>query len=206
MNKFTNNINGVNKMAEIQSKIVRTVAPAGVTVNFTGITGNNHQYYPCAVSLIKLMLERNVLVYEKLAEPAEDGSTEVQLTLENFNQDNSGEAVEEGAHVIPNLEEQIANQHAKEREAFLEEKGQEIKEKQQVTHNTFFNIIDQTPTEETEDITREEILALFGLTEETYAALQEAAAGETPDSTLLSTYGLTSDEYTNMTNMLSNKG
>lgn len=190
-------------MAEIESKIVRTVAPAGVAVNFAGITGNSHHYYPCAVSLIKLMLERKVLVYEKLAEPAEDGSTEVQLTLENFDQDNSGEEVAEGANIIPNLEEQIANQHTEEREAFLEEKGLEIKDKQQIIYNQFFNITTNSSEEESEDITREEILALFGLTEETYAALQEAAAGETPDSTLLSTYGLTSDEYTNMQNMLS---
>ena len=190
-------------MAEIESKIVRTVAPAGVSVNFTGITGNSHHYYPCAVSLIKLMLERKVLVYEKLAEPAEDGSTEVQLTLENFDQDNSGEEVAEDANIIPNLEEEIADKHAEEREAFLEEKGLEIKDKQQIIYNQFFNITTNSSEEESEDITREEILALFGLTEETYAALQEAAAGETPDSTLLSTYGLTSDEYTNMENMLS---
>ena len=190
-------------MAEIESKIVRTVAPAGVAVNFAGITGNSHHYYPCAVSLIKLMLERKVLVYEKLAEPAEDGSTEVQLTLDNFDQDNSGEEVAEDAHVIPNLEEEIATQHAEEREAFLEEKGQEIKDKQQIIYNQFFNITTTSSNEESEDITREEILSLFGLTEETYAALKEEAAGETPNSTLLSNYGLTSEEYTNMENMLS---
>lgn len=181
-------------MSEIKAKVVRTLAPAGVSINFVGICGNSHHYYPTDITLIKLMLDRNILVYEKLAEPAEDGSTEVLLTLENYDQDNDGEEVAEDAVIIPNIEKQIQDAHAAEREDFLAEKGLEIKDKQEKTYKEYLNIPDEEPIDE-ELITTEEILNMFNLSLEDYNALREDIGDNEPTDEILAQYNLTREQY-----------
>lgn len=190
-------------MSEIKAKFVRTVAPAGVSINFTGICGNSHHYYAVDISLIKLMLERGVLVYEKLEEPAEDGSTEVLLTLDNYNTDLDGQEISSSEVIVPNIEKQIQDTHTAERTEFLREKGLEIKDKQTQSYKEYFNIIDETTVSDNDEITTEEILEMFNLTLEEYNALKEAIGENEPTSEILEQYGLTQAQYTELENNLS---
>lgn len=190
-------------MSEIKAKFVRTVAPAGVSINFTGICGNSHHYYAVDISLIKLMLERGVLVYEKLEEPAEDGSTEVLLTLDNYNTDLDGQEISSSEVIVPNIEKQIQDTHTAERTEFLREKGLEIKDKQTQSYKEYFNIIDETTVSDNDEITTEEILEMFNLTLEEYNALKEAIGENEPTSEILEQYGLTQAQYTELENSLS---
>lgn len=112
------------------AKYVRTLAPAGGVINFISITGNSHRYFWIASSAIKLMLDRGIKVFEKLKKADKDGNTEIELTLENYNTNNSGEEFDEtaGYIVVKNLEEERANELKKLQEEFLEEMGLKIAE------------------------------------------------------------------------------
>lgn len=194
-------------MADIKAKIVRTLAPAGVAANFMGITGNSHHYYPVEITLIEKMIKRGVLVYELLAEESENGETEVLLTLENFDQDNSGKQLEENIAIVPDLELAIANTHAEEKEAFLEEKGKEIKDKQTETYNDFFDIEEEESTsdDDFDEVTREEIFSLFNIDEETYNTIENELAAEGANKAeVLQSHGMTEEDYNNLKDMLSN--
>lgn len=125
----------------ITAKMIRTLAPAGSSINFMSLCGNSIFDYPCSITMIKTMLERGVKVYEQLAEPAEDGSTEIELTLENYAEDNGGIEIEDNADIIPDIELEVATAHAEEYEENMKNKGLNIKEQQTYTSNVFLGII-----------------------------------------------------------------
>ena len=166
---------------EITAKNVRTLAPGGGVANFMGITGDSHKYFWLSTDLIKLMLDRHIRVFERLA-PTEEQATnedgellwyyvdtetggtvtiasdtepvpgegdipagveinpvmvevengEVELTEENYTTDNGGETLEEDSDVvvIQDLEGQRQDQYDTEMEAWLEEIGKTIKDRQ----------------------------------------------------------------------------
>lgn len=138
-------------MAEIKAKMIRTVCPAGVSINYVGMCGDSHFAFPVSITLIKTMIERGMSVYEQIP-PEEEGEdpTELLLTLENYDQDNGGEVVAEDANIVPDIELEVNTQHAKEREEFLTNKGLEIKEKQTQISNEFFGIDPEAEEEVTE--------------------------------------------------------
>lgn len=125
----------------VNAKMIRTLAPAGTSINFMSICGNSIFDYPCPVSMIKTMIERGIRVYEQLDTPAEDGSTEVLLTLENYDKDNGGVEVPEDAIIIPDIELEVANTHAEEYAELLVQKGKAIKEKQTYESNVFLGLV-----------------------------------------------------------------
>lgn len=114
----------------VNAKYVRVVADAGMTANFMSIAGNSHRYHWLSSELIKAMLDKGINVYEKLAEPAEDGSIEVELTEENYTSDNSGIVFNEasGAVVVQDLEKERADYLQEVHEEFMEKLGLEIKD------------------------------------------------------------------------------
>ena len=114
-------------MAEIKAKKVRLLAPGGGVLNFVGVTGNSHFAYPVSTTLIKTALERKIRVFETLATPAEDGSTEVELTLENYASDNGGATVAETDCEVPDIEKEVSDLHADEAVEWIKKKGREIK-------------------------------------------------------------------------------
>ena len=116
---------------EIKAKYVRMYAPGGAVINFCGVTGNTHFAYPVEVTVIKKALDRGILVFEELAEPAEDGSLEVQLTLENYKASNGGKVVGNDVTVVPDIEQKIIDTHAAEAAAAAAAQGLEIKAKQE---------------------------------------------------------------------------
>lgn len=122
-------------MAEIAAKFVRTLAPGGATLNYTGITGNSHKAVAMPLSLIKKGLERGVKFYELIEEKDDDGNvtgySEVELTLENYDSDNGGKAVEATNNVVPDVEEERKTIHDQEYADRLAEKGLEIKKRQE---------------------------------------------------------------------------
>lgn len=139
-------------MAEIKAKMIRTVCPAGVSINYVGMCGDSHFAFPVSITLIKTMIERGMSVYEQIPPDEEKGTegTELLLTLENYDQDNGGEVVAEDANIVPDIELEVNTQHAKEREEFLANKGLEIKEKQTQISNEFFGIDPEAEEEVTE--------------------------------------------------------
>ena len=122
-------------MADINAKFVRILAPGGVTLNFTGITGNSHKAVAMPVTLIKKALDRGAKVYELIEEKDEDenviGYSEVELTVENYATDNGGKEVTASNNVVPDIEKELAELHAAEFQERLEQKGLEIKERQE---------------------------------------------------------------------------
>lgn len=114
----------------VEAKYVRMYAPGGAALNFMGVTGNSHFAYPVSITMIKKALERGILVFEELAEPAEDGSLEVQLTLENYEANNGGKEVKD-AVVVPDIEKQVMEAAAAVSEERLAAQGLEIKAKQE---------------------------------------------------------------------------
>jgi len=115
----------------IAAKYIRTVVFAkSSNINFRGNTGISHEYHLASIDLIKSMLERHFIIYEKLA----DGSGEIQLNLENYNKNLGGEIIYEDQSasfdIIPNFELQVAKQYARELEEHLRRKGLEIKRQQ----------------------------------------------------------------------------
>ena len=132
-------------MADINAKFVRILAPGGVTLNFTGITGNSHKAVAMPVTLIKKALDRGAKVYELIEEKDEDenvtGYSEVELTLENYTADNGGKEVTASNNVVPDIEKDLAELHAAEFQERLEQKGLEIKERQdELAEYTLFSI------------------------------------------------------------------
>ncbi len=132
-------------MADINAKFVRILAPGGVTLNFTGITGNSHKAVAMPVTLIKKALDRGAKVYELIEEKDEDenvtGYSEVELTLENYTADNGGKEVTASNNVVPDIEKELAELHAAEFQERLEQKGLEIKERQEeLAEYTLFSI------------------------------------------------------------------
>ena len=120
---------------DVVAKYVRTLAFArSSNANFRGMTGNSHWYYLVSVELIKTMLERNFLVYERLETPLEDGTTEVQLTLDNYNKPTGGIIITEDMaaqlDIIPDIELEVSRVHDSEMEEYLRLKGLEIKRQQ----------------------------------------------------------------------------
>ena len=122
-------------MADINAKFVRILAPGGVTLNFTGITGNSHKAAAMPVTLIKKALDRGAKVYELIEEKDKDGNvtgySEVELTEENYTADNGGKVVEPTHNVVPDIEKERIETHAAEFQERLEQKGLEIKERQE---------------------------------------------------------------------------
>ena len=123
-------------MAEIKAKKVRLLAPGGGVLNFVGVTGNSHFAYPVSTTLIKTALERKIRVFETLATPAEDGSTEVELTLENYASDNGGAVVAETDCVVPDIEKAVSDLHATEAVEWIKKKGREIKARNDAAADT----------------------------------------------------------------------
>lgn len=123
-------------MAEIKAKKVRLLAPGGGVLNFVGVTGNSHFAYPVSTTLIKTALERKIRVFETLATPAEDGSTEVELTLENYASDNGGAVVAETDCVVPDIEKEVSDLHADEAVEWIKKKGREIKARNDAAADT----------------------------------------------------------------------
>lgn len=121
-------------MAETTAKFVRTLAPGGATLNFTGITGNSHKAVAMPLTLIKKALDRGVKVYELIEEKDDDGNvtgySEVELTTENYAADNGGKAVTAENNLVPDVEQERADAHAAEFAERLAEKGLEIKQRQ----------------------------------------------------------------------------
>jgi len=121
-------------MAEPTAKFVRTLAPGGATLNYTGITGNSHKAVAMPLTLIKKALDRGVKVYELIEEKDDDGNvtgySEVELTTENYAADNGGKAVTAENNLVPDVEQERADTHAAEFAERLAEKGLEIKQRQ----------------------------------------------------------------------------
>lgn len=136
-------------MADIQAKMVRTLIPAGVTVNFVGNAGNSYHAYPISTSLIGKMIERGVLVYEQLEEEDENGQTEVLLTSDTYTAATEG-AVEVSSDtiIIPDFEQEIIDKHNAEYEELLAEKGLNIKEKQTLISEEYLGIGEEQSTVE----------------------------------------------------------
>lgn len=122
-------------MAEITAKFVRTLAPGGATLNFTGITGNSHKAVAMPLTLIKKALDRGVKVYELIEVKDEDenviGYEDLELTAENYASDNGGKKVTASNNVVPDVEKEREDTHAAEFAERLAEKGLEIKAKQE---------------------------------------------------------------------------
>lgn len=122
-------------MAEITAKFVRTLAPGGATLNFTGITGNSHKAVAMPLTLIKKALDRGVKVYELIENKDDDGNVtgydEVELTAENYDADNGGKAVTASNNIVPDVEKEREDIHAAEKAERLAEKGLEIKARQE---------------------------------------------------------------------------
>ena len=132
-------------MADIKAKKVRLLAPGGGVLNFVGVTGNSHFAYPVSTTLIKTALERNIKVFEELATPAADGSTEVELTLENYAADNGGAVVSDTDCVVPDIEKEVADTHAAEDTAWIQQKGLEILARNEAAKGTVDPEEDETP-------------------------------------------------------------
>ena len=130
-------------MADIKAKMVRTLSPAGVSLNYTGICGDSHFYYPVLVTSIKKMIDRGVLVYEYIDATDDEEAHELLLTNENYDQDNGGAEVAEEANIIPDIELEVEQRHATERAAWLEEKGLEIKARQEAIAKEFLGIAEE---------------------------------------------------------------
>lgn len=135
-------------MAEIKAKMIRTVCPAGVSINFVGMCGDSHFPFPVSITLIKTMIERGVLVYEQISAQEEgEEPTELLLTMENYDQDNGGEEIPEGANIVPDIELEVKTRHDQERQDFLTNKGLEIKERQEKQAGIFLGILEpDSPT------------------------------------------------------------
>ena len=122
-------------MADINAKFVRILAPGGVTLNFTGITGNSHKAAAMPVTLIKKALDRGAKVYELIEEKDKEGNvigySEVELTEENYTANNGGKEVTATNNVVPDIEKERIETHAAEFQERLEQKGLEIKERQE---------------------------------------------------------------------------
>lgn len=136
-------------MADIKAKMVRTLSPAGVSINYTSLCGDSHFPYAVTVTSIKKMIERGVLVYEQIAAAEGEEPTELLLTMENYDKENGGEVVPENANIIPDIELEIEERHAAEREEWLEEKGQLIKAKQESISKEFLG--ESTSSEPSDD-------------------------------------------------------
>ena len=122
-------------MAKITAKFVRTLAPGGATLNFTGITGNSHKAVAMPLTLIKKALDRGVKVYELIEIKDEDneviGYEDLELTEENYASDNGGKEVTASNNIVPDVEKEREDIHAAEMAERLAEKGLEIKERQE---------------------------------------------------------------------------
>ena len=138
-------------MAEITAKFVRTLAPGGATLNFTGNTGDSHRAVAMPLSLIEKALKRNIKVYE-LIEIKDEETEEVtgykykELTLENYTEDNGGKAVTESNNVVPDIEKEREETHAAEFAERLAEKGLEIKAKQEAIAASYLGVTYTTAT------------------------------------------------------------
>ena len=130
----------------ITAKYVRTLAPGGAALNFVGITGNSHRYFPVSTTLIEKALRRGVKVYELVetldAENNVTATSEIELTLENFESDNGGKAVAEGVNIVPDIEKETADKHAEEFAAILTEKGLAIQQRQTTLSQEYLSTID----------------------------------------------------------------
>lgn len=137
-------------MAEVKAKFVRTLAPGGATLNYTGITGNSHKAVAMPLTLIKKALDRGVKVYELIEEKDEGGNvtgySEVELTVENYEADNGGKAVTAENNLVPDVEKEREDTHTAEFAERLAEKGLEIKQRQDAL------IAAATGTESSEDV------------------------------------------------------
>ena len=98
-------------------KYVRVVGRAGNSVNFRGITGDTYRYIWLDEGLIEELIEKGHRVYEKILPSNEDNtgsettkteSTELLLTLENYNTENGGEVLSSDTvvSVVSNLEKE----------------------------------------------------------------------------------------------------
>lgn len=114
----------------VTAKFVRTLAPAGSTVNFTAITGNSHRYFWISTELIKSMLEKDIRVFERLKENTEEGVKDTELTLENYAEENTNcVKFDEDSNdiVIKDYELKRSEELQETHEEFLENIGLEIK-------------------------------------------------------------------------------
>ena len=103
-------------------KWVRVWSPGGVVINFQGQTGLTK---PMALSVetIKKYLDQKSIVEE-----IKDDETTLRLTLENYNTDNGGKAVEDTVILPADIEKIHADARAAEQQARIDRIEKEYKE------------------------------------------------------------------------------
>ena len=90
-------------------KLVKIIySPGGLVINYQGLTGLIFKPIVLSVELIEKLIKQKAIIVEL----KEDG-TEISLTTDNYNIDNSGIAVEDTAQIPVNIEAE----HITERQA-----------------------------------------------------------------------------------------
>jgi rhamnose utilization protein RhaD (predicted bifunctional aldolase and dehydrogenase) len=109
-------------------KWVRVWSPGGVVINFQGQTGLSK---PMALSVetIKKYLDQKSIVEE-----IKDDETTLRLTLENYNTDNGGKAVEDTVIFPADIEKIHADARAAEQQARIDRIEKEYKEYFETNH------------------------------------------------------------------------
>jgi len=132
-------------MADITAKYVRFQAFAPNVVNGASTVGTQRKLTALPVDVIKRLINQGARVVE--IKEIKDGTgedakvvgyEEVVLTEENYNTDNGGLEVPDGAIVTVDIDKEVADKHAAEAEAKLEAIGEAIKAEQDKKQEDFF--------------------------------------------------------------------